>query len=130
MTDLALHNLKFDFQITLGTPDKLVILDKISFEILKSIEKKGSLNYALTLVGLSYRNGWGKIRKMEKELGFPLILSERGGPEGGRSTLSPEAKKLVRAFDKIHEEIDLSLERYLNSLDSKKKPCHGETSQG
>ena len=118
MIDTTIRNLKLDYQITLGTRDKSIIMDETSVDILKAIEKKGSLNFALMMVGLSYRSGWGKIKRMENELGFPLIKSIRGGPEGGSSTLTREGKLLIHAYDKICGEIDLVLKGNFNSTGS------------
>jgi len=35
-----------------------------------------------------------------------LLEKSRGGAEGGSSTLSPQGKLLVKAFDKFHEQVD------------------------
>ncbi|MFZ4523095.1 MAG: winged helix-turn-helix domain-containing protein [Bacteroidales bacterium] len=104
--ETTLRNLEFSNQITLGTRDKSVVIDETVIRIMKAVDQKGSLNYALMLVGLSYRNGWGKIKKIEKELEIILIHSVRGGSVGGRSELSPAGKALILSYDKIRKEID------------------------
>ncbi len=102
----TLRNLKFSNQITLGTRDKSIVIDETVIRIMKAVDQKGSLNYALMLVGLSYRNGWGKIKKIEKELELTLIHSVRGGSVGGKSELSPAGKALILSYDKIRKDID------------------------
>ena len=42
-------------------------------QLLKNIEKYGSLKKAAENMGMSYRAAWGKIRKTEDILGYKLI---------------------------------------------------------
>ena len=45
-------------------------------------------------------------KKIEQQLGFPLLNKSRGGKEGGMSELSPQGKALTTAFDRFHSRVD------------------------
>ena len=45
-------------------------------------------------------------RHPEEQLGFQLLDKSRGGKDGGTSSLTPEGKRLVEAFDHLHERMD------------------------
>ncbi|TDA30719.1 MAG: hypothetical protein DSO04_05465, partial [Hadesarchaea archaeon] len=57
-------------------------------ELLLAIEREGSLSGAARKLGMSYRHAWGVVRGLERELGFRLLRTERGGRRGGRSSLT------------------------------------------
>lgn len=82
------------------------ILGDGKWQILKAVEEEGSLTAACQKLGLTYRRTWGDLKKIEQQLGFPLLERHRGGKEGGMSELSEQGKKLVQAFDRFHHEVD------------------------
>lgn len=88
------------------TADGEGILGDGKWQILKAVEREGSLTAACNTLGLTYRRTWGDLKKIEEQLGFPLLNKSRGGKEGGTSELSEQGKKLVRAFDQFHKEVD------------------------
>ncbi len=76
------------------------------WQILKAVEEEGSLTAACQKLGLTYRRTWGDLKKIEQQLGFPLLNKSRGGKEGGTSELSAQGKALVEAFDEFHKDVD------------------------
>jgi len=72
-----------------GTAD----LDARLVPLLRKVAQEGSLNRAVSALRLSYRHAWGLMGKMERVLGQPLVLMERG--RGAR--LTPFAEKLLEA---------------------------------
>ena len=56
--------------------------------LLRTVAIHGSLNRAVASLRLSYRHAWGILGKMERALGQPLVLMERG--RGARLTLFAE----------------------------------------
>jgi molybdate transport repressor ModE-like protein len=87
------------------------ILGDGKWNILKLIEEKGSLKAACDEMGYTYRRTWGNLEKIEKMLGFPLLEKHRGGSEKGSTTLTPEGKRLVLAFDRFHHHVDKTIEK-------------------
>ncbi len=67
-------------------------------ELLLAIEREGSLSAAARRLGMSYRHAWGVVREVERELGFRLLRTERGGRRGGGSSLTERGRALVRAY--------------------------------
>jgi len=80
------------------------------WQILKAIEKHGSLKAATSALKLTYRRTWGDLQKIENELGVSLLATSRGGAEGGKSFLTKEGKMLVKAFDDFHARADVFME--------------------
>lgn len=95
----------------LETPDGEGILGDGKWKILKTVEEEGSLTAACQKLGLTYRRTWGDLKKIEQQLGFLLLNKIRGGKEGGASELSEQGKKLVKAFDQFHREVDEKVSR-------------------
>jgi molybdate transport system regulatory protein len=75
-----------------------VALSGYRVRLLKLVADTGSLAEAARRMGLSYRRAWGKIREMEENLGLRLVESEPGGPGGGRSRLTSQARKMVELY--------------------------------
>ena len=90
----------------LETKDGDGILGDGKWTILKTVEEEGSLSAACQKLGLTYRRTWGDLKKIEKQLGFPLLNRIRGGKDGGMSELSAQGKDLVAAFERFHKNVD------------------------
>jgi N-terminal domain of molybdenum-binding protein len=72
-------------------------------QLLRLVDKLGSLNQAAKAVGMSYRAAWGRIKRTEELLGQPLLTQARGrkGYE-----LTPLARDLIREFMAWHAEVE------------------------
>jgi len=73
--------------------------------ILETIREQGSINAAAKALGMGYRSMWGRLRKMEKRLGKPLLVRHKGGAQGGHSDLTPEALEMIEKFKRMRQEI-------------------------
>lgn len=103
---IDLYTVKLAHKMWLETPDGEGILGDGKWKILKTVQEEGSLTAACQKLGLTYRRTWGDLKKIEQQLGFPLLNKVRGGKEGGASELSDQGKKLVEAFDQFHHDVD------------------------
>ena len=103
---INLNNILLHHKIWLATTDDTGILGDGKWLILNAIQETGSLTGACAKLNLTYRRTWGDLKKIEQMLGFPLLEKSRGGAGGGSSTLSPQGKLLVNAFDKFHQQVD------------------------
>ena len=101
-----MDNLRLNYKIWLETSGNIGVLGDKKCELLRAIDETGSLNEAMKKLGLTYRKTWDNLKKIEHELGFPLIKPTRGGAEGGNTILTVEAKIIIAAFDKFHEQYD------------------------
>ncbi len=102
---------KLNYKIWLSTNDGKGIMGDGKWQILKAIEKHGSLKAATIALGLTYRRTWGDLKQIEKDLGYPLLEKKRGGKYGGETTLTMQGERLVKAFDKFHKKTDRFMEK-------------------
>ncbi len=104
-------NIKLNYKIWLEDAKGNGILGDGKWILLKAIAKEGSLTAATEVLNLSYRKTWNNLKKIEALLGFPILEKNRGGKDGGSSSLTPEGKKLVVTFDKFHAEFDQKINK-------------------
>ena len=117
-----IDNLRFEYKIWLETSGQVGVLGDKKCELLKAIDETGSLNDAMKKLGLTYRKTWDNLKKIESELGFPLIIPTRGGAEGGSTVLTLEAKIIIAAFEKFHKEYDNIIHQgFMNILNDLKQ---------
>jgi len=67
-------------------------------EILKAVERAGSFKEAASDLRKSYRYIWGRVKEAEKALGQQLVVTQVGGKDQKRSSLTPAARQLVVSF--------------------------------
>jgi molybdate transport system regulatory protein len=72
-------------------------------EILRAVDRAGSIKRAAAELGKSYRHVWGRVKQAEGALGRPLVETRVGGRGTRRSSLTPEARRLVTAFLGLRE---------------------------
>lgn len=79
--------------------------DDVSFTerdatLLRTVEETGSLNAAAADLGRSYSRAHQRVTALEAAFG-PLVERQRGGPNGGGSTLTDRARALLARFDRL-----------------------------
>lgn len=67
-------------------------------EILRAVERTGSIKHAAEELGYSYRYVRGRIKKAEGTLGQPLVMAQVGGKGVHRSELTDLARSLMADF--------------------------------
>ncbi len=87
------------------------VLGAGQLEILNVINDKGSISAAARAMNMGYRSMWGKLKKIEKRIGKPLLIRKKGGASGGNSILTFEAKIMVDKFKQLQHEISKSAEK-------------------
>ncbi|RLD63185.1 MAG: hypothetical protein DRJ01_04390 [Bacteroidetes bacterium] len=105
------YNVFLKYKIWLVSKEEENILGDGKINLLKEIDKKGSLQSAVNTIGISYRKAWGNIKTAEEVLGFNLVEKHRGGQSGGTTTLTEEGKNLIKAYDELHKEIDITIKK-------------------
>ena len=74
------------------------------YELLRLIDKTGSMNKAAKELKMSYRKAWGDIKLMEERLGIKLVETRTGGKGGGGAKLTRDALKLLKNYDEFRKE--------------------------
>ena len=67
--------------------------------LLREVERTGSLQKAAKNMNMAYSKAWKMLKGAEKEWGFALTDRETGGKDGGGSTLTPQAERLIEAYE-------------------------------
>ena len=73
--------------------------------LLEAIDRTGSINQAAKAINISYRKAWSYIKAMEERLGFKLVETRRGGPNGGGAALTEEARNFLKRYRELEEGI-------------------------
>ena len=69
--------------------------------ILDAIDAHGSLSAAARVLGMSYRGLWARLRRTERRLGFPLVVSHPGCGRDSGSALTPEGRELLERYREL-----------------------------
>lgn len=90
-----------------------------SLQFLELVDKTGSMRTACDCMHLSYTSAWKMLKKMEAQLGAPLLVRTAGGAKGGGSALTRKGKALMEAYgacrDAGREAANTVFERYFGS---------------
>jgi molybdate transport repressor ModE-like protein len=81
--------------------------------LLGAIAETGAIAEAARVLGLSYRNAWGQIKRAETLFGQPLLVAGRGRG----STLTPLAEKLIWADKRIAARLSPLLQSLASELE-------------
>lgn len=98
------------------------ILEEDRYMLLRKIHEMGSLRAAAKEMNISYRKAWGDLKKSEELLGYDLVVRQRGGKDGGASTLTEKAVKLLEAYDALHLRLDDAVEQAYDDFKKKMTP--------
>lgn len=72
-------------------------------DLLRALVETGSIRAAAGRLGLSYMRAWTLIRLMNDCFGAPLVVSVRGGKEGGGARVTELGRTLLRCYSALAE---------------------------
>jgi len=105
------YDIFLKYKLWLSTNEEKNIVGENIINLLKHIDKTGSLKSAATELNISYRKAWGNMKDAESQLNIQLVEKQRGGKDGGNSKLTQEAKNLIAAFDELKIDIDIAINK-------------------
>lgn len=105
------YDIFLDYSIQLEHRNKGNIMNPFKFSLLKAIQESDSIKHASKECGVSYRKAWDNIRESENALGFKLVETHRGGPEGGRTILTKDGNRLVEAHRALRADFDKAIHK-------------------
>ena len=79
--------------------DGRFILSEGRAALLRAVERRRSLREAAAELGISYRHAWDMLRKTGLAVGEPVISSERGGKDRGRTVLTDAGVRALRTYE-------------------------------
>lgn len=106
----------YRFRISLVENDQK-IFGEGPLMLLKKVEETGSLRQAALSMEMSYSKAWGMIKTIEKELGVSILNRSIGGEQGGGSSLTPEAKKLMERYEKLKNQVDKYIKEEMKAFE-------------
>ena len=68
-------------------------------QLLALVDELHSLRAAALSMSMAYSKAWTITKKAQEALGFPLLHSVTGGRGGGGAELTPEAVRMMAAYD-------------------------------
>jgi molybdate transport system regulatory protein len=84
-------------------------------ELLRAVERTGSINAAAKELEMDYRRAWGLIDSMEKRLNFRLVVRHRGGPTRG-TCLTNEGRRLLDLYETFERQSQDSVDRQFRKI--------------
>lgn len=69
------------------------------------IEDTSSVKKACELMALSLSKAWDMLNELEKELGYPVVERRHGGSHGGRTALTQEGLKFLKAYQQFENNV-------------------------
>jgi molybdate transport system regulatory protein len=86
--------------------DGVFLMGPNYLRFLAAVDKTGTIRQGGQAVGWSYRTCLNRLRRMERVLGAPILITTRGGRSGGSARLTPEARRLVKVFTRWQREVE------------------------
>lgn len=83
-------------------------------ELLEKIEVYSSIKKATAAMGMSYTKALKLIHIMERELGFAVVLSKKGGSSHGMTRLTPKGRQVLNTFQEINADVSAYAERLVS----------------
>lgn len=111
-------NYKLKGKVWIEINDKTLIGEGKVILLIKTAEF-GSLRKAAEATGISYRQAWYSINRMNSVAEFPLIQLKHGGEKGGIAKLTEYGEKVISAYKKAEEEFGNFLDNQTGNLNLK-----------
>ena len=84
--------------------------------LLHLVEDTHSVQDACSLMQISYSTAWKMLNHVEDELGFPLVVRNRGGASGAGTLLTEKGKAFMIAYDRFSEHLNREAQRLYTEL--------------
>ncbi len=95
------HKPKPIFKVWLETDEGFVFGPGV-YSILRKVEETGTLKDAAEALDMSYRFAWGLVKKAERKIGEPLLVTHKGGRAGGGGTeLTRMGRQFLEDFSRV-----------------------------
>lgn len=96
-------------------------LGKGRVELLKLIDKYGSILKAAKELGMSYKAAWDMVDAINNLSPQPVVVSLSKGKRGGQSILTDYGKKLVENYEKVEQFMKVVSEYLSSNIDDIEK---------
>ena len=84
--------------------DGHILLGEGRIQLLKAVDKTGSLSKAAKSLKMSYKKAWSLLDAVNQRADKPVVKTSIGGAGGGGAMLTDYGRQLIETFDSINEE--------------------------
>ena len=102
--------MEFRASLVVEDADTPLLLEK-RIELLRAIDKAGSISKAAKMVPMSYKAAWDAIDTINNLCAKKVVSKETGGVGGGGAKITPYGKNLIESYDILKEEHQRFLKR-------------------
>ena len=89
-------------------------------EVLRFIEREGSLSKAADAMKMSYKKAWDIVKRLNQHSEEPLVILKKGGSHGGGAAVTEHGINVMKRFEKLQAELKEVLEKQQHFLDTLK----------
>lgn len=80
-------------------------------ELLQLIEESGSISKAAKSMGMSYKKAWAMVEELNALGSKPYVITHKGGQKGGGTEITPAAKRLMTAYNKLTKKLNAVVQK-------------------
>lgn len=81
-------------------------------ELIKHIQKEGSLSRAAGQMDMSYKKAWDLVQRLNSNSEEPWVILKKGGQHGGGAEVTPHAIQAMQEYKKLQQKINELLEQH------------------
>lgn len=96
------HDFSFQLRLWLESEEGFAF-GQGTARLLSLVQRFGSLRKAAEYMGMSYRRAWGRLKRLEEELGEPLLHKPGGNKLGYR--LTQVGEELVEGYETWRKDV-------------------------
>ncbi len=85
--------------------DGVSFVNPLKVQLIKEIRNNGSLSGAAKKMEISYQHVWTMVKEMNRIAPSSLFLKQRGGANGGGTSISDYGERILREYQTIQAEI-------------------------
>lgn len=80
-------------------------------ELIKRIQKEGSISKAAGQMHLSYKKAWELVQRLNHHSEEPLVVLKKGGQHGGGAEITPHGIKIIEEYDSLQNKMNELVEK-------------------
>lgn len=80
--------------------------------LMRRIKDLGSMSKAAKEMGMSYRHAWEVLQRISENAGGDVVVSARGGKDGGATTLTELGETILREYENKAHSVSSQLEKH------------------
>ncbi len=85
-------------------------------DLLKKINRHGSISAAARDMGINYRRAWFLLETINSAVGQPVVLTTKGGKHGGGAKLTATGSAILAAYENCVQAADDHARDHLDRL--------------